>query len=896
INGYCWFETGSGGEVLSAVDLHNLIESKDRNVEQIRNQLSGEYSVVHIYDNGNILAFNDNLGIEHIYYSEAPNQYIITNRVSLIDVIQPKYSYDYLGMLWMQTIGYLIGEHTYRQDVRSLSQGGSLKITQGGLHLLENPHWLFPEGTIDNRGWKHISDFQIETAIESAMANVNILSRKNQDILELGITGGKDSRVVLALCLAAGMKDKLRLYTNGNPNHPDSIVGKMIAEKLEIPHEQRDNISNNCIQPVFSASEIFNRLAVHTFQNDGMLGAWDLPAVYKASGGITIMGLVAEVLKGYIKKPFSFDSFPKPSTLIQQHGPFDSLGILKPETKAYLENELSDSWSSFLLSSSMTLNDLPDIFYLRERIPNWVGASRRVTSYTSQVINPLNSPCLIKTALCLSPRERQIELLHYFILNKINPVLTKIPFAFEGWNIDLKMYGASDDIFTEPITSHQNIPRHGSWQYSLNKNPQLRYLFIDIIDSCKLGEFEKHLDLYKVQKKLAKDNFTFRELICFLGLLPPILKLNNYIIPRKILPYDISSPYHRPVCLKENNYDKYYIYNGVTKTRCIGSNEPTNKLIGLNKPTNAIKVAGKVLDLIPAMTFEAYLHPILGNKVKGWAWCPQFPNIPVTIELINEEKVIAKLVADIFHNNLLRGGKGNGHHAFEVDLPILSENLGNYRNIHLKILDSDLRIANPVIASRDFKPESPAYVKIPHSESVSIVGDLTITFWLYLRKWPCDWTDIISKYVSDSQNEFCFRLKNEDRGQFYYGDGNKAVPTVNFVPKHDMNLNEWTHIACVRKLGEYGRIYFNGLLLRERDWNGYPKAITTQAPVVLMASPSWNRFHNGKIGNLRMWCVAKSTEDILNDMRKEVAEVEEELLAYYPCNGSSEISYRKTYS
>ncbi|MEI2418874.1 hypothetical protein V6O07_01255, partial [Arthrospira platensis SPKY2] len=200
INGYCWFETGSGGEVLSAVDLHNLIESKDRNVEQIRNQLSGEYSVVHIYDNGNILAFNDNLGIEHIYYSEAPNQYIITNRVSLIDVIQPKYSYDYLGMLWMQTIGYLIGEHTYRQDVRSLSQGGSLKITQGGLHLLENPHWLFPEGTIDNRGWKHISDFQIETAIESAMANVNILSRKNQDILELGITGGKDSRVVLALC------------------------------------------------------------------------------------------------------------------------------------------------------------------------------------------------------------------------------------------------------------------------------------------------------------------------------------------------------------------------------------------------------------------------------------------------------------------------------------------------------------------------------------------------------------------------------------------------------------------------------------------------------------------------------------------------------------------------
>ncbi|MDT9302518.1 MAG: tetratricopeptide repeat protein [Limnospira sp. PMC 1281.21] len=166
----------------------------------------------------------------------------------------------------------------------------------------------------------------------------------------------------------------------------------------------------------------------------------------------------------------------------------------------------------------------------------------------------------------------------------------------------------------------------------------------------------------------------------------------------------------------------------------------------------------------------------------------------------------------------------------------------------------------------DFRPQKKTHGEIDHSQELSITGDLTVEFWLYLRDWPKSWTDIISKFVSDEQNEFCFRLKDDQKGQWYYGKGDGCSTSINWVPKKDMRLHEWVHVACVRKVGQYGRIYFNGVLRREDDWSGESEAVGTEAPVRLMGSPQWQRFHDGKLSEVRLWNRARSGDEIREGM------------------------------
>ncbi|MDT9190220.1 MAG: tetratricopeptide repeat protein, partial [Limnospira sp. PMC 894.15] len=168
----------------------------------------------------------------------------------------------------------------------------------------------------------------------------------------------------------------------------------------------------------------------------------------------------------------------------------------------------------------------------------------------------------------------------------------------------------------------------------------------------------------------------------------------------------------------------------------------------------------------------------------------------------------------------------------------------------------------------DFRPQKKTHGEIDHSQELSITGDLTVEFWLYLRDWPDNWTDIICKYVNDEQNEFCFRLKDETVGQWYYGNGETGKVTwdVKWFPEKEIKLNEWVHVACVRKVGQYGRIYFNGVLRREKDWSRESEAVGTEAPVRLMGSPQWQRFHDGKLSEVRLWNRARSGDEIREGM------------------------------
>ncbi|MCC5898755.1 MAG: glycosyltransferase [Phormidium sp. BM_Day4_Bin.17] len=181
----------------------------------------------------------------------------------------------------------------------------------------------------------------------------------------------------------------------------------------------------------------------------------------------------------------------------------------------------------------------------------------------------------------------------------------------------------------------------------------------------------------------------------------------------------------------------------------------------------------------------------------------------------------------------------------------------------------------------DFRPQLGIYGEIPHHQELSLTGDLTIEFWLRLRQWPQDWTNLVGKFVSDEQNEFCLRIKDGERGQWYYGRGEGCATPLTWVPQETIPLHQWVHITCVRKFGQSGQLYINGVLQGEQDWGNESGATPTEAPVRLMVSSRLHQFSDGQLSELRIWKVARTGDEIRGRMCEPLTEGEPGLVAVW---------------
>jgi len=57
------------------------------------------------------------------------------------------------------------------------------------------------------------------------------------------------------------------------------------------------------------------------------------------------------------------------------------------------------------------------------------------------------------------------------------------------------------------------------------------------------------------------------------------------------------------------------------------------------------------------------------RRINGWAYDPEAPATPVALVVLLNGAEIARLVADGYRPDLEKAGIGDGHHAFELDLP-----------------------------------------------------------------------------------------------------------------------------------------------------------------------------------------------------------------------------------
>ena len=239
----------------------------DDTKDQVR-KLPGVFALCRAVANPpSIRVWNGFMPMETVFYSETPAYVVVGTRGLLVHLVAqqqetPSYALDNFGSFL--TAGYFHDEHSPYQGLKIMPLYGELKLTLAGseVHSLDGMGGFIGEGS--GRQVNEIYDEMTEELLESVRA-----LRTFGKPIELGLTGGKDSRLLAAAFEYTGVE--IQTFSVGWENHPDVILGRKIAERLKLNHM---SISPSVPNSTTLKTDPLARTCKAIYANDGMVNSW----------------------------------------------------------------------------------------------------------------------------------------------------------------------------------------------------------------------------------------------------------------------------------------------------------------------------------------------------------------------------------------------------------------------------------------------------------------------------------------------------------------------------------------------------------------------------------------------------------------------------------------------
>jgi hypothetical protein len=242
--------------------------------------------------------------------------------------------------------------------------------------------------------------------------------------VELSLTGGKDSRLVAAALVTAGVPFLAR--THGFDDHPDVVVAAQVAAALGVEHR--------VATPSAPGDEVdpLARIRSAVLVGDGMISAFEnigrpdpprpLVTPVGGHGGELLRGGYAEVLHGTgLKKTAGGLELLRRMTARRTR-------LLRPGTRAAYLASLGPWFASLRHGPLTALDD----FYLVNRAGRWSAAARGAYLIREDLAQPLFDDAVVRAARAVPLRERVSGQLTVDVLAGLRPDLQQIPFAGKG--------------------------------------------------------------------------------------------------------------------------------------------------------------------------------------------------------------------------------------------------------------------------------------------------------------------------------------------------------------------------------------------------------------------------------------------------------------------------------
>jgi hypothetical protein len=201
--------------------------------------LGGSYNVVAACPEIGFCAFPDFPGLHPLYYGHRDDLAVVSNRSTTVGHLLGAGEWDLRAMAWLIANGSLFGPTLPTPGVQPIEPGcvASAALGDDHLRLGPGPAWAWPEQGTES-GRPNLTDREWWEITDSLVANVASI-RHIDGPVRMGLTGGKDSRLCLALAQAADMGDRIQTMTNGPADSPEVEISGVVAEAAGLRNHLR---------------------------------------------------------------------------------------------------------------------------------------------------------------------------------------------------------------------------------------------------------------------------------------------------------------------------------------------------------------------------------------------------------------------------------------------------------------------------------------------------------------------------------------------------------------------------------------------------------------------------------------------------------------------------------
>lgn len=403
---------------------------------------------------------------------------------------------DPLGLAGIVNTGHCLGSRTPYAGTRHLGRGARWSARPGPrvgdpVVVREGARPLPPRGSEDRVG------AALARALVAAAAEL-----PETEQIRSGLTGGRDSRIVVA-ALVAGGHDVLA-STRGWEGHHDVVVARRVAEVLGIPHVRTDPASASKADPAEVTVDPALLLWRSAVLCDGMIGAFD------ATGGAGLRhradryglsGSGGEIHRGgHASLVLDADGRREPGGperaerwLRRQHL-LPMRRLLRPDVREAHDEQAE----SYVRDLHERHEDTMADYFLEHRVAQWYAGARLGTSLAVTARTPFLDDAAILATSSAGTAELHSERPLRDALAEIDPRLLEVPF------VGARLAGEGP----EPVAKTRSGAASFSWKTDYGE--ELARVLRRRIDACPVlvdGAAERHLppggDWTKAQARRA---------------------------------------------------------------------------------------------------------------------------------------------------------------------------------------------------------------------------------------------------------------------------------------------------------------------------------------------------------------------------------------------------------
>jgi hypothetical protein len=420
-----WDGAGREADGMGALDPRAYLEPS----AAWRDALDGRWAAARYDEQARELEVGaDALGAYPLFTADAGGARWFSNAPAALAALVEARELDAAALAGLLGGGWSLAGDPLWAAVRRLPRGTVLRLRADG--RTEPVQLLDGESIVQLLG----AGFDPAAAADTLVAGLRALADWPGRPSVVPVTGGRDSRLILAAALHAGFP--FTITTGGAPGEPDVETGRELAQAAGVEHELLGSDPHGDMYSAPErAAEVVALLSAGTACLADAAG-FPLGPVSDPARPLVLWhsGQGGEIARGYYGRVRSMGRRAPRGELVERlYGAFTGRrpgreAVLNA-TGARLVREHLHDWVQEQLDAGAAPADVPDLFYLQRRMATWAGPSHGCVEPVKDTTSALWSRRLLAHELGGSATDRSHELFSLRVLERLAPQLVDVPFG-----------------------------------------------------------------------------------------------------------------------------------------------------------------------------------------------------------------------------------------------------------------------------------------------------------------------------------------------------------------------------------------------------------------------------------------------------------------------------------